>query len=218
MAMGRSRRRGGAVHGLTLLLLVTGIAAVAWAVGLIWFAETIPREAPAPDSPEGQQITDAIVVLTGGSERLSTGLELLGAGRAKKLFVSGVYHTVDVRELLLLSRQAPGELECCIELGYAADSTMGNAAETADWMAEENFTSLRLVTANYHMRRSLLEFRMALPRAEVLPHPVIPANVHLADWWQWPGTANLIVNEYNKYLIALGRHGLIWALDGQEDQ
>jgi uncharacterized SAM-binding protein YcdF (DUF218 family) len=185
---------------------VTATLATAWLTGLIWFAGTIPQQPPAAGSPEALRVTEAVVVLTGGSERMRTGLELLAAGRASKLFVSGVYHSVDVRELLRLSRQTPGQLEGCIVLGYAADSTLGNAAETASWMRAEHFTSLRLVTANYHLRRSLMEFHLAMPEAVIVPHPVVPANVRVGDWWRWRRTTGLIMTEYTKYLVAVARH------------
>ena len=193
-----------------------GGLALCWLAGLIWFAETIPRESPPPGSPEAERRTDAIVVLTGGSERLAAGLELLSAGKAGKLFVSGVYHGVDVRELLRVTRLKPVEAECCIVLGYAADNTIGNAAETAAWMRAEHFTSLRLVTANYHLRRSLLEFRMAMPEAEIIAHPVIPPVVRVSDWWLWRRTTGLIVTEYNKYLVALCRAALVRLLEPLE--
>ncbi|MBF0393924.1 MAG: YdcF family protein [Alphaproteobacteria bacterium] len=176
------------------------VAFVAWAAGLLWFAAAMPEVVEDDDSP-----TDAIVVLTGGSERLSAGFHLLASQRARKLFVSGVYHGVEVAELLSLSRQTPDEVECCIVLGYSADNTVGNALETAEWMAREGFSSLRLVTAQYHMRRSLLEFDAAMPEVRVIPHPVFPESVK-QDWWRWPGTASLIATEYNKYLVARLRH------------
>jgi len=201
-------RRGAFARALGRLALVALLAALVWAGGLVWFAAGIPRNPPAPDSTEATRQTDAIVVLTGGSGRLGTGLELLAAGRAQKMFVSGVYEGLDVQELLKMSRQSPSEVECCITLGYAAESTIGNAYETADWMREQGFASMRLVTANYHMPRSLLEFRMVIPEVEVVPHPVTSPNVHLNDWWLWPGTANLLVNEYNKYLLTLLRYEL----------
>jgi uncharacterized SAM-binding protein YcdF (DUF218 family) len=157
--------------------------------------------------------TDAIVVLTGGSERLDAGLFLLRRKMARKLFVSGVYRSVDVTELLRLSRQKPEELECCVVLGHTADNTAGNAVETAAWMRAEGYHSLRLVTANYHMRRSLAEFRHAMPDAVIVPHPVFPDKVKQGQWWLWPGTAHLIALEYTKYLAAQLRH---WA-ELQED-
>lgn len=202
-----ARAVGGAAAAVLALLLL-------WAGGLFWFAADIPRHAPEPGSPLATRPTDAVVVLTGGSGRLATGLELLAAGRAHKLFVSGVYEGLDVQELLKMSRRSPNEMECCITLGYAAESTLGNAYETADWMREQGFASMRLVTANYHMRRSLLEFRMVIPEVEVVPHPVASPSVHLNDWWLWPGTANLLINEYNKYLITYFRYLLILALPG----
>ena len=174
------------------------IGAGCWMAGFMWFAQTVPR---AIDDPE--TVTDAVVVLTGGRGRLGVGLSLLARKRAKKLFVSGVYQGVDVAELLRVSRQSPQELECCVVLGYSADDTAGNARETAVWMAKEGYASLRLVTANYHMRRSLLEFHRAMPAVALIPHPVFPPNFKGEEWWRWPGTASLILIEYSKYLVAL---------------
>ncbi|WP_342210670.1 YdcF family protein [Azospirillum palustre] len=202
------RRRGGGMMARAIAHVIAGmlVLAAVWLGGLFWYAADVPRSSPG--GADAERPTDAIVVLTGGSHRLGTGLELLAAGRARKLFVSGVYDGVDVQELLKLSRRSPTELECCITLGYSADSTIGNAYETADWMRDQGFRSLRLVTANYHMRRSLLELSMAMPDVELVPHPVVAPTVHLDDWWMWPGTANLLVNEYNKLLVV----GLRWAV------
>lgn len=200
----RARLKALLRHRWTLRATTAAAAAgTLWLGGFLWFALTLPERVADPDTP-----TDAIVVLTGGSERLSTGIALLRDGKARKLFVSGVYRGVEVAELLRLSRQTPQEVECCIVLGYAADNTEGNAVETAAWMAREGFTSLRLVTGSYHMRRSLLEFRGAMPAVRMVPHPVFPGAVRLRDWWRWPGTAHLIATEYMKYLVALARQGL----------
>jgi uncharacterized SAM-binding protein YcdF (DUF218 family) len=188
----RTQRRLWSAAGLAV------IGGGIWATGFTWFAETVPR---AIDDPE--TVTDAVVVLTGGSGRLGVGLSLLAQKRAKKLFVSGVYQGVEVAELLRISRQAPQELECCVVLGYSAGDTAGNARETAEWMAKEGYASLRLVTANYHMRRSLIEFRRAMPEIALIPHPVFPPNFKGEEWWRWPGTASLILSEYSKYLVAL---------------
>jgi len=176
---------------------------VAWLAGLLWYAAIMPERIEDATTP-----TDAIVVLTGGTERLDTGLALLRQKMGGKLFVSGVYRGVDVTELLRLSRQKPDEVECCIVLGHAADNTVGNAVETAAWMRAEGFHSLRLVTSNYHMQRSLLEFRYAMPDVAIVPHPVFPHKVMLSQWWLWPGTAHLIAAEYTKFLGAHLRH---WA-------
>ncbi|MSO89148.1 MAG: YdcF family protein [Rhodospirillaceae bacterium] len=194
----RLNKRQRTPAGFIRILSVLAFAAIAWAGGLVWFGETIP------DLVEDSETrTDAIVVLTGGPQRLRAGLGMLADGRARKLFVSGVYRGVDVSELLRIARQSPAEIECCIVLGYSADNTVGNAEETAAWMRAEGFASLRLVTANYHMRRSLIEFHHALPEATIIPHPVFLDSFHQEDWWRWPGTASLILSEYHKFLAAI---------------
>ncbi|MTJ79839.1 MAG: YdcF family protein [Telmatospirillum sp.] len=185
----------------SLLRWIPPVAAGLWLAGLLWFATDVPLQVTDPDTP-----TDAIVVLTGGTERLETGLALLRQKKAKKLFVSGVYRGIDVAELLRLSRQKPDEVECCVVLGHTADNTAGNATETATWMRAEGYRSLRLVTANYHMRRSLTEFRHAMPETIIIAHPVFPDKVKSDQWWLWPGTAHLIATEYTKFLAAQVRH------------
>ena len=198
----RGPRASAPVVGLLAALVI------AWISGLFAFLETIPREAPA--KPE---TTDAIVVLTGGSLRLQTGLRLLQEGRAQKLFVSGVHRGVDVEQLLSLVRQSPAQADCCIALGHEADDTEGNAAETVAWLRKQGFSSFRLVTGAYHMPRSIIEFRRAMPDASIVAHPVFPPQVKLEEWWRWPGTAGLILGEYSKYLIVRGRH-LLESLKG----
>ena len=182
------------------LFFAAGIAAVLWAAGLFKFAGLVPDRVADTTTR-----TDGIVVLTGGSRRLGEGLELLSRGLAEKLFVSGVYQGVDVRKLLQIVKRNPQELETRISIGNATN-TVGNALETTAWMAARNYKSLRLVTAAYHMPRSLLEFRHAMAGIILVPHPVFPENVKQARWWAWPGTTNLMIGEYNKYLFALARY------------
>ena len=192
------RRRSTIAVAALLAALVTGL--IAWGIGFTWFAGLAAAPLDDVDTP-----TDAIVVLTGGSMRLTTGLSLLAADRAEKLFVSGVYHGVDVQELLSVSRQAPTAVECCIVLGYAAGDTRGNAAEIALWFSTGNYRSLRLVTANYHMRRSLAELRHTMPKVRVIPHPVFPSGVTAGGWWRNGTAITVLIKEYNKYLAALVR-------------
>ncbi len=173
-------------------------AALVWAGGLVWFAAGLPHGVEDP-----ARATDGVVVLTGGSDRLASGLDILAAGKARKLFVSGVHRLTSVTELQRLLRREPEMFECCVVLGKAAENTAGNASETSRWAAEEGYRSLRVVTGAYHMPRSLLEFRRAMPKAVLVAHPVFPDHVKLSRWWRWPGTASLIATEYSKYLVGL---------------
>lgn len=178
--------------------IVSGLCVVffLWAGGLIWFAETMPSTVE-----DDKTKADAIVVLTGGSGRLQAGFDLLAKNLAQKVFVSGVYRGVDVHELFRLSKQTSDEkVECCVILGYDAANTHENALEAAAWLAKENYQSLRLVTANYHMRRSLFEFRQVIPKAHIIENPVFPENYKQQEWWKFPGSFSLAAREYTKYL------------------
>ena len=179
----------------TLIAGLVAAAALAWVCGLLWFASTIPTTVDDTSTH-----TDAIVVLTGGSERIETGLALLEEGLASHLFVSGVGGQVKTGDLLPRSHNLRPELLDNITVGTAAGNTPGNAIETAVWARATDVHSIRLVTAAYHMRRSLLEFHAAMPSVMIVPHAVFPPNVK-TDWWRWPGTASLIAREYTKFVV-----------------
>lgn len=182
---------GRVVVGLLALLAL-------WLPGLVWFSSSMPSQTPLP-TPS----TEAVVVLTGGSERLRTALDLLERGAAERLFISGVHPGTGLDALLAEVRPSlPAEVRGRIELGHVAADTVGNAIETAVWARDRGIASLRLVTAGYHMPRSLLEFHAALPDVDILPHPVFPDNVKQDDWWRYPGTTVLFATEYTKFLVA----------------
>ena len=190
---------------LPLLLIA---ASVAYVIGLIGFAGAIPRAVEDPDST-----TDAIVVLTGGSQRLTSGFHLLAEHRAPLLFVSGVNREVDLAALPALAGADREMLACCVVLGHAAGDTIGNAEETAQWARERGIHSIRLVTAAYHMPRSLLEFHRLMPDVEILPHPVFPAGFDRERWWS-TGSVSLVTGEYTKYLGARLRQAIADLVQG----
>jgi uncharacterized SAM-binding protein YcdF (DUF218 family) len=172
----------------------------------------MPSAAPADMQP-----VDAVVVLTGGTRRLGAGLEILARGEAKKLLVSGVHPDVVKAEIAGADQRLQALAECCLVLGYEATDTVGNALEAARWMRREKFTSLALVTATYHMPRSLAEFHHALPEAHIVAVPVFPENFKREEWWRWPGSAALVLAEYHKYLLARLRFGLADAVGARPD-
>ncbi len=177
---------------------------VLWLGGFLAFAAAIPATVPEPERP-----VDAIVVLTGGDVRLAEGFALLDRGLARKLLISGVSAGVDLPALIdtLDGNPRPDQalLDCCVTLGYDARSTEGNARESLRWLTDNNFASLRLVTASYHINRSLLEFRRVMPGVTIVPNPVFPRQMQDPYWFVRPHTLILLVNEYHKYLAAAAR-------------
>lgn len=197
-AENRDRRR--AVRAIALVVCLSAVAV--WGLGLARFAAAIPARVTDSETP-----TDAIVVLTGGSMRIATGLALLAAGKAERVFVSGVDPTVELADVLALTDGGGTLPSERIEAGHGAVDTAGNARETAAWMHGRGYRSLRLVTGSYHMPRSLFEFRRALPDTRIVPHPVFPHSMRGKTWWRSPSTTRLIISEYHKFLIAQLRDG-----------
>jgi uncharacterized SAM-binding protein YcdF (DUF218 family) len=184
-------------------LMLTALAlACAWTGGLIWFAATM---ADAPTT--NQRPTQVIVVLTGGENRLAEGVRLLSNGYANWLFVSGVNPGVRKVELMKVAGIKDPRIARLVVLGKRAVDTRGNAVESAAWLRAHKYGSVRLVTANYHMRRSLLEFRRVLPKTTIIANPVFPRPVNSGPWWQSGRARAIVIGEYNKYLVALTGSG-----------
>jgi uncharacterized SAM-binding protein YcdF (DUF218 family) len=148
---------------------------------------------------------DAIVVLTGGEARIPEAVKLLAQGKGRRLLISGVNPTTTRTELAVLTPNSQHLFRCCIDMGRVARDTIGNADETSRWVRERRFKSLIVVTASYHMPRSLAELRRTLPDVELVPYPVQPRNVHVNAWWAYPGTLQLLLTEYVKYMPAMVR-------------
>lgn len=162
-----------------------------------------------PVHPVKAPIADAVVVLTGGPDRLEAGLQLLEEGKGKRLLISGVHAQTQREDLAKLVNPAYAKyFDCCVDLDYAALNTRDNARETLGWAQGNGFSSVILVTSSYHLPRAML----ALDRAggqrpdgstQFIAYPVTSDDVHLQDWWAWPGTAKLLALEYLKYLASL---------------
>ncbi|MBL9029471.1 MAG: YdcF family protein [Caedimonas sp.] len=173
--------------------------------GLVWFGMTLPTKVSNPF-----QKTDAIVVLTGGVDRIDTALDLMRHHRAQKLLISGVNPQTTLKDILATVSVAHQNLKPSdIDLDYRSDNTFENAQQAARWIREHHFRSVRLVTAHYHIRRSLLEFFQTLPDIEIIAHPVVPRIFQKKEWIQDFGAVAVLCREYHKYMGVLLRH--IWS-------
>lgn len=180
--------------------LATGlcVAAAAYAVGdFLRYVEKV-RTWPLPASSKA----DGIVVLTGGSDRIEEAVGLLEAGRAKRLLITGVNQATSANALKGIAPQTASLLSCCIDLDRNALNTLGNALESARWVQEQNYKSIIVVTANYHIPRSMLELKRVLPGTRLFPYPVTPDGFHLEKWWTSPSTTRALMLEYLKYSVA----------------
>ena len=176
-----------------------GVAVVAWLIGFVFFANMLTPSRLPP------QAADGIVVLTGGDSRLNEAMRLLTQNKGQRLLISGVNPTATDADIKSLFDNADTLFDCCVDLDRSAADTIGNASETARWVTEHGYGSVIVVTANYHMPRSLLEFRHAMPSVAFIPYAIESDARPVRNWWLRPATAVFLISEYNKFLLTLLR-------------
>ncbi|MBX3476728.1 MAG: YdcF family protein [Brevundimonas sp.] len=186
-------------------LALIGILALMWLVGLFVFAERVRGFTPADEPARA----DAIVALTGPSaERVNAAMRLLEQGKGRRLLISGVNREVRRQELRALVPGSARLFNCCVDLGFEAETTNGNAHEIAAWARAKGYDSLIVVTSDYHMPRSLIEIRSAAPGVTLTPYAVSTPALDNSRWWRAAVTARRMTLEYMKYLAVLGREGV----------
>lgn len=186
-------------------LTVIAIVALVWLVGLFAFAERVRGFTPVTEPARA----DGIVALTGPSaERVNAAIRLLEQDKAERVLVSGVNREVRRQELRALTPGSSKLFDCCVDLGFDAEDTLGNAQEIAAWAQAKDYDSLIVVTSDYHMPRSLLEIRSMAPGVELIPYAVETPSLDNSRWWRAAVTARRMTVEYCKYLAVLGREGI----------
>lgn len=169
---------------IRLLARLSALLLLLYALGYALFAVLLPK-------PAGDERTEAIVVLTGGTGRLERGFDLLGRGRARRMLISGVERTVRPHELAIAYDVDRRLIECCVALGRDSFDTRSNADEVARWVARRRVRSLRLVTNDLHMPRAEYELRKRLGDDIQILSDAVPTDPDISQ----------IFTEYNKYLL-----------------
>ena len=179
------------VLALILLAFVAGIA------GFLHFAETVAAF-EVPSDPKA----DAIVVLTGGYQRIDRAIDLLKKGAGGRLLISGVNPTTSGNQIRKLTQSSSAPFECCVDMGYEAVDTIGNANEAARWISDHQFRRVLVVTNNYHMPRSLLELKVSDPETDFIAYPVVNSDLRNGNWLRQPVVLKAMLSEYLKYCLA----------------
>ena len=164
---------------LSLLVLL-------YALGFVIFAFTLGKPAPAT-----APVTDAAVVLTGGSGRIEHAIDVVRQGKSKRLLVAGADPSVRKADLAQRIPRSAQLLKCCVDLGSESVDTRSNAEEAGRWLAKHRFHSLRLITSDWHMRRARYEFRRVLGSK----YAVVPDAVRTEPSFL------ILFAEYNKYVL-----------------
>ncbi len=185
------------IRGLILLCVIT---LGAFSGGFLWFADSVASMRP----PEGAK-GDAIIVLTGGYQRIEQAVGLLRDGVGMRLLISGVNPATTRTQIRKMTQGSSDMFSCCVDMGYKAIDTIGNANEAASWIRDHGYSSIVVVTNNYHMHRSLHELHNASPQTQFIAYPVISADLARTNWFAEPDVVRTMLYEYMKFVIAAGR-------------
>ena len=167
-----------------------------WFGGFIIFNHVVFKY--TQKSPENK-ISNGIVALTGGRNRIGTAINLLNQGLGQRLLISGVQSQTTVKDII--SREDVKLISTNpIELGYTATDTVGNAKEVRDWVNKHNLKSIHVVTSFYHVPRSRLELEKELPSIEV-NFISVPSEYVSSKWWSKIRSFCFVAKEYTKFLI-----------------
>lgn len=195
------------------IIVLVACAASLLVFGFMLFSISIMRG--HPDAAATGE-ADGIVVLTGAGARIAAGAQLLKEGRGKRLLISGVNRITTKSDVERLSKLDHKSFTCCVDLGYEALDTVGNADETRTWARANGYNKLIIVTSSYHMPRALAEFALAMPDAEFVAHTVTPKDFPDSAWWLDVRTTRYLLSEYLKYLPAAARLATQRVIDWRE--
>ncbi|MGL4240429.1 MAG: YdcF family protein [Beijerinckiaceae bacterium] len=197
--------RGSSLLLRTLLFLgfSAASAAAVFAIGFFFFLSSLVRT----DAAQVRR-ADAIVALTGGAERITDAIDWLRDGKGRRLLISGVAHDVTRERLAQKVPQYRDWLQCCVDLGHAAQNTVGNAKETRHWVTTNGYRSVLVVTSSYHMPRAIIELERQLPGITLIRAPVVTEKLKAMDFWGNPGLLRTIGVEYAKFVVAYARASL----------
>lgn len=178
--------------GYTVILITAAVLG-----GFLWFA----NEVTSLKTPDGVK-ADAIVVLTGGYQRIDQAVGLLRDKAGQRLLISGAHPSASPGSIRRATQASPDLFKCCVDIGYEAIDTIGNANEITRWISDHGYKSVLVVTNNYHMPRSLLELRRRDHRTQFIPYPVINADLTRKAWFIEPDVLRLMLAEYAKMAAA----------------
>ncbi|SME96055.1 Uncharacterized SAM-binding protein YcdF, DUF218 family [Xaviernesmea oryzae] len=190
--------RQGRLRWIARRVIMAGVLCIALLFGgFLWFANAV-TSLKAPDGVKA----DAIVVLTGGYLRIEQALGLLRDGAGQRLLISGAHPSTTPNQIRKVTQASPDLFACCVDIGYDAIDTIGNANEITRWIHDHGYKSVLVVTNNYHMLRSLHELRRADPVTEFIAYPVINSDLTRKAWFADPDVLRTMLAEYGKVVLA----------------
>lgn len=166
--------------------------ATGWLLGLGFFYTSLPQSTAYQH--QSQITAEGLIVLTGGQGRLEAALDILKANPGKRLLISGVNPIVEQSELSALTGSEAALFDCCVDIDRLSQNTAANAQEGMKWLRANGFNSAMIITADYHLRRSMMLFNHQAPTVKLTGYAV-----------QTNANMSYMIREYNKYLATVAQ-------------
>ncbi|MBI5419395.1 MAG: YdcF family protein [Deltaproteobacteria bacterium] len=114
---------------------------------------------PVPSGPPA----DAILVLTGGENRILEGFRAWKEGKGKELYILGAGGGARIERVLPGHSALSAEELRRVHIEGWSENTLENAFSAKTVVKNRGFERIVLITADYHMPRACLALRTVLP-------------------------------------------------------
>jgi uncharacterized SAM-binding protein YcdF (DUF218 family) len=130
-------------------------------------------------------------------------------GKGQRLLISGVNREATRADVQTVTKAGQEPIyDCCVDLGFTAADTIGNARETAEWAHGKGYTEPDRRHRRLPHAAPMLELRAAMPNVELFAYPV-KTDLNAHRWWRTSISARRMIVEYCKYLAILGREAFL---------
>ena len=170
----------------------------------LWMAGAVYSELPRrPTLGSTNQVSDVIVVLTGGRGRIRHALELFEKGYGHTLYISGTDRQVHMHDILKEIKWVGPIDETRIVLENVSTNTIENAVEARKYVEQNGFKKVLVVTSAYHARRAHYIFHRVFPPSIQLEFAWFEREPYAEnEWWtSWSGVM-VTVTEFVKFFYA----------------
>ncbi|HSE14492.1 MAG TPA: YdcF family protein [Candidatus Deferrimicrobium sp.] len=167
------RRRGGFIRPVLALLV------------LLFLPPAIPHLLSLRDPGPPATPADAIFVLTGGEGRIQEGIRAWSGGAARELYILGAGRTVPISRIVPGGNRIPPEALSRAHVEGWSTNTLENAFSAKSAVVERKFSSVILVTSDYHVPRAYLAFRKVLPKEVSLYAIRVRSEGGPGVSWRW---------------------------------
>ena len=167
------RRRGRFLRPLLILLT------------LLFVPPMVPHLLTLRNPGPPTRPADAIFVLTGGEGRIQEGFRAWSGGAARELYILGAGGMVPVTRIVPEASRLPAEALSRVHVEAWSGNTLENAFSAKSAVGEGKYTSVILVTSDYHIPRANLAFRKVLPKGLSLSAIRVRPEGGPGASWRW---------------------------------